>query len=70
MADIGVFDESHVESYGREILQSDSLKQAKKGNIEKVVINLHGNLDANFVLIPSFPSLTENTLQSLRILAD
>ena len=34
MADIGVFDESHLESHGREILQSGSLKRPSKGEIE------------------------------------
>ncbi len=68
--DIGVFDENHMESHGRDILQNGSLVQISNGEIEKIVNLLHGNPDAKFLIIASLPSLTENKLQSLKIFAD
>jgi hypothetical protein len=62
MADIGVFDESHLESHGREILQSGSLKRPSKGEIEYIVNQLNGNPNAEFILIPSLPHITKEIL--------
>ena len=43
--DIGVFDENHEMSHGREILQGGSFK-ASQNEVQRVVNLLHGNLEA------------------------
>ncbi len=69
MYDIGVFDENHSMSCGREILKSGFL-EASLDEVTSVITKLKGNHHASFTIIPSLKDLTQDKLMKLRSIAD
>ena len=69
LLDIGVFDENHSKSYGREILKSGVLKAVTE-EVNTVINKLKGNHQAKFDLIPSLKNLSQDKLMKLRAIAD
>jgi hypothetical protein len=67
--DIGVFDENHSMSFGREILKN-GLLNASREEVTSVINNLKGNHLAKFTIIPSIKHLTHDHLMKLRLIAD
>ena len=68
--DIGVFDENHSESHGREILMIGLNSEVCSQDVNIVINKLNGNKNAQFKLIPSLQKLTQDKLKNLRIFAD
>ena len=68
--DIGVFDENHAQTHGREIIKRGLLSVVSSQDVNTLISKLHGNYNARFSLIPSLQTLTQENLKTLRTFAD